>query len=113
MTTKITPSLTIVLDWSFTPKKAKIAMNQPVENDAVSQNDELEAEATATAFDGGGSEEEGEDVSAEFQQEVGKLEQAIWHAPQGKGTRIVAMIILVGIALALITMVVLVIVSLI
>ena len=84
--------------------------NQPVNDednaslDALAEN--AEAEDAADSFG-----DEAVDVSAEFQDEVKKIEDVVWHAPQGPGTRIVAVIILIGMALALIAMIALAIAS--
>ena len=52
-----------------------------------------------------------DDVSADVQTHVTKLESAVWHAPQGKGTRIAAVLILILLAGSLIALTVLAIVT--
>ena len=84
---------------------------QPAADDDNDSLDDL-AENTVAEDAADSFSDEDVDVSAEFQGEVKKMEDVVWHAPQGPGTRIVAVIILVGIALALIAMVFLAIASL-
>lgn len=78
------------------------------ESDAMEESSDLSdaSEDSAETFT-----DEDIDVSGEFRDEINKLEDGVWHAPQGRGTRIVAMIILAGIVLSLIALVVLAILS--
>lgn len=86
------------------PPDTKPADDDNASLDTLAEN--AVAEDAADSFS-----DEDVDVSAEFQDEVKKMEDVVWHAPQGTGTRIVAVIILVGIALALVAMIFLAIAS--
>ncbi len=91
----------------------------PPRDQAANENDsdthDADNAAWNQAIEGLGTEEEldepAEDLSPQMQSKLKRLEDAVWHAPQGKGTRVVAVIILAAIALSLITMVVMAIVS--
>jgi hypothetical protein len=41
------------------------------------------------------------DISAEIQRELTKLEESVWHAPQGRKTRMAAVVILVLLGLSM------------
>jgi|GEM_PF-2018071 len=86
------------------------------DDDDVALSIGADSESLSEDFDAGDADdatigEEGVDVSADYQDDVTKLEQAVWHAPQGKGTKIVAVIILTLLLLSILAMLVMGIIS--
>jgi len=81
------------------------------EDESRPDDTEMPEAIEPTAEDDRPFDDDDADVSAEVQSEVNRLEQAVWHAPQGKGTRVAAVLILVLIAGCLIGLTVLAIVT--
>lgn len=89
-------------------------MNHERPLDDATENEVDWSESQETADDVSDIEADGDgvDVSAQFQDEIAKLEQGVWHAPQGKGTKIIAVIILVAMGLSILSLIAMAVINL-
>ncbi len=83
------------------------------DDDPLSEADGFASQETADDVLPSDAEGDGVDVSAQFQDEIAKLEQGVWHAPQGKGTKIIAVIILVAMGFCILALIAMAVVNLI